>query len=236
MATLNEIAYNIRNIVSGGISSDDDNFSMRQLKFIINNQRANLLLNYTNSGRYIHPVVTQSIDWEFNASSRTQTLSGVPEILAFNGKRAIADLNLKSNDEGGNYAVKWNGGGLNKYNRFDKFAGVEYSDNPVVGARLVAVGSINNISISHLPRTGNWQFRLTAILADPRDAADYDDDTTTYPFPEEMITLLTQRVISKEYAIKLQSSVDLLNNSMDDKNVSGDKKQIDSGSIEQDAS
>ena len=115
MATLNEIAYNIRNIVSGGIASDDDNFSMRQLKFIINSQRANMLLNYTNSGRYISPVVAQTKTWQFNASVRTQSFQDVPELLAFNGKRAIADMNLTSKDEGGNYAVSWNGGALNKY-------------------------------------------------------------------------------------------------------------------------
>ena len=228
MATLNEIAYNIRNIVSGGIASDDDNFSMRQLKFIINNQRANMLLNYTNSGRYISPIVAQTKTWQFNASSRTQSFQDVPELLAFNGKRAIADMNLTSKDEGGNYAVSWNGGALNKYRNHNKYTGTVNIDNPVVGARWVAGETGQQINISQLPRTGNWQFKLTAIFADPRDADGFDDDTSSYPFPEEMITILTQKVISTEYAIQLQSTADLMNNAMDDKNVAGDKKPIES--------
>jgi hypothetical protein len=49
-----------------------------------------------------------------------------------------------------------------------------------------------------------------------------------------MITLLTQRVLSKEYTILLQSSADLMNNALDDKNVSGEKKNIDSSNVQQD--
>ena len=90
------------------------------------------------------------------------------------------------------------------------------------------------LNISHLPRTGNWQFDLTAIFADPRDADGFDDDTSSYPFPEEMITILTQKVISTEYAIQLQSTSDLMNNAMDDKNVAGDKKPIESPTVPSD--
>jgi hypothetical protein len=129
MATLNEIAYNIRNIVSGGISSDDDNFSLRQLKFIINNHRANLLLNYTNGGRYISPVIAQSKTWDFNATTRQHGFQDVPELLAFNGKRAIADMNLMSQDEGGNYGVSWSGGALNKWRSHAKYTGTVNVDN-----------------------------------------------------------------------------------------------------------
>ena len=234
MATLNEIAYNIRNIVSGGISSDDDNFSLRQLKFIINNHRANLLLNYTNGGRYISPVIAQSKTWDFNATTRQHGFQDVPELLAFNGKRAIADMNLMSQDEGGNYGVSWSGGALNKWRTHAKYTGTVNVDNPIVGARWIANETGQQLNISQLPRTGNWQFKLTAIFADPRDADGFNDDTSRYPFPEEMITLLTQRVLSKEYTILLQSSADLMNNALDDKNVSGEKKNIDSSNVQQD--
>ena len=34
MATLNEIAYNIRNVISGGVAPDDTDVSLRQIKFM----------------------------------------------------------------------------------------------------------------------------------------------------------------------------------------------------------
>ena len=49
-----------------------------------------------------------------------------------------------------------------------------------------------------------------------------------------MITILTQKVISTEYAIQLQSTTDLMNNAMDDKNVAGDKKPIESPTVPSD--
>ena len=51
MATLNEIAYNIKNIVEGGVGSDDSNLSLRQVKYLIHSKRAELLLKYTDNGR-----------------------------------------------------------------------------------------------------------------------------------------------------------------------------------------
>ena len=35
MATLNELAFNIKNIVTGGVSSDDSDISTSQIKFMI---------------------------------------------------------------------------------------------------------------------------------------------------------------------------------------------------------
>ena len=67
MATLNEITYNIKNIVEGGVGSDDSNLSNRQIKHMIHVKRAELLLKYTDNGRktseacYQIDVVTPSV-------------------------------------------------------------------------------------------------------------------------------------------------------------------------------
>ena len=44
MATLNEIAYNIRNVISGGVAQDDTDVSLRQIKFMRHYHRANFLV------------------------------------------------------------------------------------------------------------------------------------------------------------------------------------------------
>lgn len=43
MATLNEIAYNIKNIAEGGVAPDDSNITLKQIKHMIHYHRANLL-------------------------------------------------------------------------------------------------------------------------------------------------------------------------------------------------
>ena len=58
--TLNEIAYNIKNIVEGGISGEDSKISIRQIKAMIHYHRAGILQKYTNNGRNIHPQSYQS--------------------------------------------------------------------------------------------------------------------------------------------------------------------------------
>ena len=41
--TLNEIAYNIKNIVERGIAGEDSNLSIRQIKSMVDYHRAQLL-------------------------------------------------------------------------------------------------------------------------------------------------------------------------------------------------
>ena len=64
------------------------------------------------------------------------------------------------------------------------------------------------------------------MFSDPRTVSTYDtDDTTQYPFPQEMIGQLTGAVLSSELAILSQSSPDMLNDSADNKNMTLVKKQ-----------
>ena len=59
MASLNEIAYNIRNIARGGYASDDELISIRKIKHWVSYHRAQLLMNYTSNGKFIHPQTFQ---------------------------------------------------------------------------------------------------------------------------------------------------------------------------------
>ena len=59
MATLNEITYNIKNLVSGGVASDDSDISNRQIKFMVHYHRANLLMQYTDNGKKASNVCFQ---------------------------------------------------------------------------------------------------------------------------------------------------------------------------------
>ena len=91
--TLDEIAFNIKNIAEGGISGEDSNLSIKQIKFMIDYHRANLLLKYTDGGRYTSEPMYQTIIDEFNNGSYEMD----SPILGFANNRAIREIFLVKN-------------------------------------------------------------------------------------------------------------------------------------------
>jgi hypothetical protein len=61
MASYNEIVYNLKNIYRGGITSDDETLSDRQLLFIFNYYRAKLIREDLNKGRTIDRSIIQNL-------------------------------------------------------------------------------------------------------------------------------------------------------------------------------
>ena len=93
--TLDEIAYNIKNLVEGGISGEDSNLSIRQIKHMIHYHRANLLTKYTDSGRFISDAMLQTV-----SGPNTAALT-VPKILGWPKNRAIKEVLLEQSNNSG---------------------------------------------------------------------------------------------------------------------------------------
>ena len=74
--TLNEIAYNIKNIVEGGISGEDSKISIRQIKAMIHYHRARLIGKYSQQGRFLSEWM-----YSFTASSTSSGYFALPEII-----------------------------------------------------------------------------------------------------------------------------------------------------------
>ena len=92
--TLNEIAYNIRNIVEGGISGEDSNISIRQIEAMVHYHRAELLMKYTDNGRYISEkmISEDTVNLENNSIS-------LPETVGFPNNRGIVSIVWYDNDD-----------------------------------------------------------------------------------------------------------------------------------------
>lgn len=58
---LSEIVYNIRNLIAGGILSDDENLSKLQVGFMVNYYRAKLLKQDQDKGRLNQTLYTQNL-------------------------------------------------------------------------------------------------------------------------------------------------------------------------------
>jgi hypothetical protein len=188
MATLNEIAYNIKNIVEGGVGTDDSNLSMRQIKFLIHSTRANLLVKYTNNGRLTSESIYQ-IDL-INPKSSGVTYKPV---VGFNDNRAIRSLAYKSSttiDED-----------------YEALAVVQNHDRMFVSAsKFMAANATKYASLagdklyifegSSLVSSGKVEMK--AVFLDPTTVSSYgSDEVTTYPIPSELIPTLTEEIIGK---------------------------------------
>ena len=94
MATLNEIAFNIKNIVEGGVGSDDSNLSTRQIKYLVHTKRAEILLKYTDNGRK-----TSEASYQVDILNIQSTGANYKPYLGFNADRAIRSIAYKESND-----------------------------------------------------------------------------------------------------------------------------------------
>ena len=188
MATLNEIAYNIKNIVEGGVGTDDSNLSMRQIKFLVHATRANLLVKYTNNGRRTSESVYQ-IDL-LNAKSSGVTYNPV---LGFNDNRAIRSFAYKASE-----AVEEDYEVLPIVQNHDRMF---VSSSRFMSSNASKIASLAGDKLyifegSSVVAAG--KIEMKAVFLDPTKVSSYvSDETTTYPMPSELIPTLTQEIIGK---------------------------------------
>ena len=215
MATLNEIAYNIRNVISGGVSPDDTDVSLRQIKFMVHYHRANLLMKYTDNGR-------KSSNSSFQVDVVIPTMSGVTlkDVVGFNDNRAIRSIAYKEESNvDAPYVplpvVQHHDRMFVNNSRFIKSANSKIatlSDRKLYvweGDSLVSEGSLE----------------VNAVFSNPTEVSSYvDDDTTQYPIPEELIPMVVQNVLQLEFNVMLGVNSKGPNNQADEAKAKGKKK------------
>jgi hypothetical protein len=204
--TLNEIAYNIKNILEGGVSTADSNISLRQIQAMIHYHRGQLLLKYTDGGRYISSAITSKIN---------DTLDGafgyinIPPLLGFSNNRAIVSIEVEIQGEKQSVPLFY---GPDKEFFFEsrfgpsegKIIAVIEDDEDVFENRRIYFYSGQNEPVT------NGTARVRAVLSQP------EDGPNGYPIPEELIPTLTQNVLSKEFNMMLTVGKDYTDNTVDD--------------------
>lgn len=211
MATLNEIAYNIKNIVEGGVGSDDSNLSTRQIKHMIHVKRAELLLKYTDNGRKTSETV-----YQIDKLTPSTLGAEYKPVLGFNNNRAIRSIAFRESSDVESPMellpmVQDHDRMFIQSSRFmrnvtKKYASIQ--DNKIFvfeGDSLVSEGIIE----------------VKAIYSNPTDISTYvDDDTSDYPMPDELLSVLTQEIISKEVSLLYNLSANTPNNQTDERTKS----------------
>ena len=223
--TLNEIAYNIKNIVERGIAGEDSNLSIRQIKSMVDYHRAQLLLKYTKAGKSLSNTIFQTV-----SSNMTNGFFEIPALVGFEKDRAIREIILRSqsiipaNDEIKVTLILDSEKDFFEASRFAPFsAGKPYAtlsyniSNVTAG---ISSGTENIIRIydgeGDLFVNPEWIAYTSIIASSPNKVSGFDDGASNYPFPDELVPNLIQSVLSTEFQIYLRAGGDYTDNSMDD--------------------
>ena len=219
--TLNEIVYNIKNILEGGVVTEDSNISTRQIKSMVHYHRAQLLVKYTDSGRYLSKSLQQTV------SSPAIGFFQIPSFIGFPNNRAIVEVMLRdspfipSEQQINIPLINESERGYHEASRFsmeDKYyATLSYNAAEIPSGALS--GTENMI---HLYNDGNlfidntWTAYVTLIASNPSNVPGFNDATSNYPLPDELVATLIETVLSKEFNMMLAIGKDYNNNTVDD--------------------
>jgi len=233
MATLNEHAYNIRNIArSFQGNSDDDRLNISQVKFWIQAYRAKGIFEITDFGKQIDPQMVQDLgvlklQQVDKADSQCPPIEWGCKILKVEIPK-IVDL---------------------PHNRGLVFVGLIDKQTPFVidhadvsifkratkyGNRFNRVYFINNmLYVVAREEDTNMRFiNVRGVFEDPTKvpyytedgkARDFREDIDEYPMPMRLYDFVLANILQKELNIGLQTNNDLQNNANDD--TQGNRQQ-----------
>ena len=205
--TLNEIAYNIKNVVEGGIHGTDSNTSIRQIKSMIHYHRAQLLLKYTDGGRYLSEKCYSEINNYIPSDGKIDA----PEVVGFANNKGISSISIWPSgwDQEADDRIEIP---IQDNNNKEFFVESRFTGNSI--RAYIRDGIIRFYEGNELYTNEDAVYLIKAILAKP------DTGDSEYPIPDELVASLIESVLSKEFNMMLTVGKDVTNNSVDD-NIPG---------------
>jgi hypothetical protein len=203
--TINEIAYNIKNIVEGGIAGDDSNLSITQIKYMVNYHRAQLLTKYTDSGRFVSDAMLSTR----STANATGSMS-MPAILGWPNNRAIKEVTLVETDG------KIHNLPIINPSEKDFFLASRFApnQNQFFSSYSLASGIQIHTSDGSVFSDNSQNIVVKAVLENPQVT---NWSSGSYPIPPELISALTETLLAKEFNIYLRTSADASNNALDER-------------------
>ena len=203
MATYNEIIYNLKNLTSGGITSDNNPISNEQLLFIFNSYRALFVRRDLREKGTLDPNYTQTICMEVQCATLTEccdikvgkkfmrTTTQIPKILdtgTFSKFSYVGDATgSKSYLIIPEARMRWNDSKFtsNEITVFER-NGYLYFSNMHLDQKYITVAGIFSDPSNAQQVCGN----STPTNCDPMD--------NQYPISEHLIPLINEEIYKKE--------------------------------------
>ena len=219
--TINQLIYNLRNLYRDA-KSDDIKLSDRQIEFIINYLRADLIAQDYNKGRSLSSNVKQDLGKvqlaKIDTSEETSLPSGtfilksvlkLPKTLEFNNKDAITYVGGIDKMSPMQFSTK----AATTWSRHSKYASKNIL--PFIKEGYLYLHNCTNLL--------KW-INVEGVFENPRDVAKfkqvnglpvYNPDIDDYPISGKMIRVINQLFLTGELALFLQLTEDIRNDASD---------------------
>ncbi len=227
MATLDEYAYNIRNIArSGQGNSDDDLLRIKQVKFWIQYYRAKGIEIQTDMGKHIDPQLVQDLgilklEEVDKADSACPAVSWgckiqkvtLPKFASFPKNRAIMFIGKIDKQT----PLDYNKADVNKFKSATRFGNLR--------SKVYLIGNTAYVELIEADADMCY-INVRGVLEDPTKANYYpeagceavcwNDGKDEYPLPMSLYTYVLENILQKELNWTTQAVNDELNNARQD--------------------
>jgi len=220
--TLNEIAYNLLNLVRGGRSSHDEHISLDQIKFNIKHYRAVFIrrdfakngLNSRHSEQDLGCVALERVDSTKCCDLPStcivyRSVKAIPKTIRYNFEEAITYVG----DISGTGTIPLVHSNMVQFLPYDKYTKDTYK-----------AYMLNNFLYIYNAE-GLEMVNVRGVFEDPEDVAAfdecsgggcYDDSATDFPIAMDMLALINQGILSSELQLLGSSVSDTKNDRMQD--------------------
>jgi hypothetical protein len=227
MATLDEHAYNIRNIIRANQgNSDDERLNISQIKFWISAYRAKGVFDITEYGKQIDPQLVQdlgvlklkSVDKADSECPKvewgcTVKYIDIPKIVDLPHNRALVFVGLIDKQT----PIIIDNSDVHVFKRATKF-GARFNRAYFINNKLYIITREEDNSIKYINVRGVFEdpTKVTVSDAENPKGRKFDDAVDEYPMPMRLYEYVLTSILRNEFQVSMQTINDELNNGRQD--------------------
>ncbi len=224
MATIKEIVYDLKNIIRGGLQSDDEMISDRQIEFQVDSLRAQFIRQDVNKRRSISDNIKQMIHRLDVESVQGTTCGLTNDIHVVRSKEKIPNAIETSHSDlitaigpTGVLSVNFHmipynrapWAGTNRYTKRMTFCFVLDSFVYIVGPEAELLDCVKVEGVWQSPRD-------IEKYTDKHNNPSYSPENDEYPLSTSMLDLIKQSMLAQNLQPLVQMPTDVSNNSKSD--------------------
>jgi hypothetical protein len=224
MATIKEIVYDLKNIIRGGLQSDDEMISDRQIEFQVNSLRAQYIRQDVNKRRSISDNIKQVIHC-LEVEPISGTTCGLSnDIMIVRSKEKVPNAIETSHQDLitaiGPTGILSTNFHMIPYNRAPWAGNNRYTKRMTFAFLLDSFVYITGPEAEMLE-----QIKVEGVWQNPRDiekytmedgTLSYDAETEEYPLSTSMLDLIKQGMLAQNLQPMIQMPTDISNNAKSD--------------------
>jgi len=224
MATIKEIVYDLKNIIRGGLQSDDEMISDRQIEFQVSSLRAQYIRQDVNKRRSISDNIKQIIHClEVEPVSGT-TCGLSDDIMIVRSKEKIPNAIETAHQDLitaiGPTGILSTNFHMIPYNRAPWAGNNRYTKRMTFAFLLDSFVYITGPEAEMLEK-----IKVEGVWQNPRDiesyhkddgSSSYDAETEEYPLSTSMLDLIKQSMLTQNMQPMIQMPTDISNNAKSD--------------------